>query len=53
MLKKMCPKLSKEFSIKIIILKANITFNKNRTKFMLIIILQPVNNKLKQRKNML
>jgi hypothetical protein len=52
MLKKMCQKLLKKFSTKIIILKASITFNKNQIKFILIIIQQRFNSKLKSRKNM-
>jgi hypothetical protein len=50
--KKMYPKLSKEFSTKIIILKANITFWIKLIKFIFIKILLRLNNKLKSRKNM-
>ena len=52
MLKKMFLKLLKKFSTKIIILKASITFSKNQIKFILIIIQQRLNNKLKSKKNM-
>jgi hypothetical protein len=52
MLRKMCQKLLKKFSTKIIILKASITLNKNQIKFILIIFQQRFNSKLKSRKNM-
>ena len=52
MLRKMCQKLLKKFSTKIIILKASITLNKYQIKFILIIFQQRFNSKLKSRKNM-